>query len=582
MIRYFRALAWLRWHLVVNSLRPTRRRDALERASRAFQVLGPILVFLFFIPGILMMGALGLGAGWYLSSTGTYLAPVLVVLRIVLVFEFILTLLAPLLRATQGAPLNLTRFLLLPIPARFLYIGEAFSAFGDPWLAILTSALAGLALGWLAGGTLPGALLVLSAGASMIALLTGLGALSSAFTHLVFRDRRRGEMVSMVLLLVLALGGMMPGLFSTFQPERKRSPDALKEVEKREARGAGSSPEGAAPGRGWDGRALPAWAPAYPPELYVRCVALASERRAAPAFPALAILALWAAGIHLVASRIYGRLMETPEVQSAPRMAEAFTRWTQVPGLSPAVSAVAVAEVKLIFRTVQGKISYCLMPAVVVLMGVLWRRRPGELDAHIPFPFGVVLALAGVVFALLSLEPVTLNQFAMDRAGLTLEFLSPLSNRELIRGKAAGAAILGGSRALLCYVAALLVAPGGSPFHWLAVLAAGAAIFFVLAPCGAILSTVFPKAMDVGRIGQAGKPHPLASFLGMLCIALGAGPAVLLGLLGLIILQSPALTFFLVVGWALLAAAISVPLFRVAEKSLARRRENLALVAQGR
>jgi hypothetical protein len=38
----------------------------------------------------------------------------------------------------------------------------------------------------------------------------------------------------------------------------------------------------------------------------------------------------------------------------------------------------------------------------------------------------------------------------------------------------------------------------------------------------------------------------------------------------------------LIAGWAALAAVISVPLFRVAEKSLARRRENLALVAQGR
>jgi hypothetical protein len=194
----------------------------------------------------------------------------------------------------------------------------------------------------------------------------------------------------------------------------------------------------------------------------------------------------------------------------------------------------------------------------------------------------VILAFAGVAFAFMTLEASTLNQFAMDRAGLTLEFLAPVSDRDLIRGKAAGGAILAASRALLCYLAALIIAPGGSPFLWLAVIAGGAAVFFLLAPGGAIISALLPKTTDVGRIGKGGKPHPVASFLGMLCIAAGAGPAVGLVLGALFLFESPALAFLLVAGWAAVAAAISLPLFRLAESLLAQRRENLALVAQGR
>jgi hypothetical protein len=582
MIRYLRALAWLRWHLVVNSLRPTRKRDAVERASRVFQTLGPVLVFLFFIPAILMMGVLGLASGWFLGSSGKFLIPVLVALRFILVVQFILAVLAPLLRATQGAPPNLSRFLLLPVPTRLLYFGEAASSLGDPWVVILSAGVLGLAAGWAAAGSLLPALLVLLAGAALLALLSGVGALSSSFAHLVFRDRRRGELVSLVLLLVISIGGMTPALLSTFQPARREAPASAQGIDGRGAERKDSPPDLAVLAQEWDGRALPPWAAVYPPELYVRCVALASARRASAVLLPLAVLGLWAAAAHVIASRIYRRLLETPESQSSGSRGGSGPRWFELPGLSPAVSAVAVAEIKLVFRTVQGKIGLCLTPVLVLFMAILWWRRPGEMNVPLPFPFGVILAFGGIVFCLLTLEPATLNQFAMDRAGLTLEFLAPVSDRELILGKMAGTAFLGASRGLLCYLTALVAVPGGSPWLWLAVPVAGAAVFLLLAPAGAILSALFPKASDIGRLGQAGKPHPAASALGMLCLLAGAGPAAAAALVAGGFLKRPALAFLLVTGWALLAALISVLLLRAAERLLARRRENLALVAQGR
>ena len=142
--------------------------------------------------------------------------------------------------------------------------------------------------------------------------------------------------------------------------------------------------------------------------------------------------------------------------------------------------------------------------------------------------------------------------------------------------------MLAASRALFCFVPAVVVAPGGSLFLWLAVPVGGVAVFFILAPCGAILSTLLPKTMDLNRLGQAGKPHPGASLLGMLCMLVGAGPVLALGAAALFLLHSPAAAFLMVAGWAGVAAVISIPLYRVAEGLLARRRENLALVAQGR
>ena len=42
MMRTAGVMAWLRWRLLLNLLRPTKRRDTLERALRAIQVIGPL------------------------------------------------------------------------------------------------------------------------------------------------------------------------------------------------------------------------------------------------------------------------------------------------------------------------------------------------------------------------------------------------------------------------------------------------------------------------------------------------------------------------------------------------------------
>jgi len=578
MIRFFRALAWLRWRLFLNTLRKTRRRDSLERASRVFQVVAPVLFFLFLVPGALVLAILAVVGGWVLGTPGGQHGPVLITMRIFLAVACAVMLLAPLLRAVQGSTPNLSRFLLLPIPRGSFYLCEAMASFGDPWLAVQTPGILLLPVGILAAGRPGAAALALAAGVALLGMLTGLGALASSFAYLLFRNRRRAELISVVLMILLSVAGMLPGLLSISDSGKRHSAVRIR-AEARTDRNR--SADGKV---GWSGEVLPVWALAFPPELYVRSLGLGADRRSPAGLIPLALLAAMAAGIHGAAWKIYGRLLDTPEIGAGPRRGEkSRLRWVRAPGLSPAASAVALVHVRMALRTVQGKIQFWMTPLIVLALGALWSRQPGAvLPASFPIPPGVLLAFAGVVLSCVTLEGVILNQFAVDRAGLTLQFLAPISDRDLVRGKAAGGAFLAGSRALLCFVAAAVVAPGRPILLWPGALLAGCAVYILLAPAGAILSMLLPKAADMNRIGQAGKPHPIASILGFLVILTAAGPAVALALVAVLLLKSAAAALALLTGWALLCALISIPLYRVAEKLLARRRENLALVAQGR
>jgi len=582
MMRTAAVMAWLRWRLLLNLLRPTKRRDALERASRAFQVIGPIVVFLIFVPAIILAGFAGGLLGWYLPQTGNFHRPVLTVLRVILSIELMLALLAPLLRAAQGSTLNLSRFLLLPVPVRALYASEVLGTFVNPWLAILMTGSLLLPVGMAVAGELRGAGTTLVAAAGILALLSGVETLASSSASLLFRDRRRGEIATFTLMALLAVVAFLPGLLATFEPVKRRLPDA-KSIEERAAQAA---PEKSRPPEppGWSGKPLPLWSLAYPPELYARCVALSADRRPGAALLPLLPLLLWACGTHWIGSGLHRRLLETPEVSSPRRRGTgAVASWPQFPGLSNAASAVAVSQVRMVSRSVQGRIQLCILPLVILVLGFLWRRQPQKLIPEgSPLPLGLLLAGFGIFLAMMTLEGTLLNQFAMDRAGLTLEFLSPITDREMILGKAAAGAFLIASRAVPAMLIAALLAPGGSIFLWLSLPFAALALFAVMAPLGAILSLLFPRAVDPGRLAKQNQPHPVAAILGMFGNLFAMGP--ILGLVAgaVFLLESAALALVFVMLWTGVALLIALPLMRLAERLLARRRENLALVAQGK
>jgi hypothetical protein len=582
MIRYLRALVWLRWRLILNALRASPRRDGWERLSRIFQAVAPVLFLLFFLPFALVLGVLGLAGGWVLATPGTDPEPILITIRVLVGFAAMVMLLSPLFRVMQGSTPNLTRLLLLPIPARTLYLCEASSAFADPWLAVMLPGILLLPAGLAGAGRPGGAVVSLLGGAALLALLAGIGAVATSVASLLFRDRRRGEVLSVILIVLFVAVSILPGFFiaeSERAKEGGRTRPTLEQTEKRS-----SEPGAPGPARRIRLKILSGWTAAFPPELYVRSVALAASGRSGAALAPLGILAAVAAGCHLIGWRAYRRLLDSPAISARRRGALAGRSSGRVlPGLGPASSAVALAHARLAMRTVQGKIAFYVTPVIVLAVGGVLRQHPEEIGAmNLPAPPGALLAFVSILFSLLTLDAVLLNQFAIDRAGLTLQFLAPISDREIVRGKAAGNAILSASRAAIGLGIAALLVPGGSPLLWLAAVLAGVGIFAILAPTGALISAMLPRAGDLNRIGSAGKPHPLAGLLGMLALV-GAsvpisGPAAIV----LVLWRSPALALVVVSVLTAGCLLVSAPLFRLAETSLAARRENLLLVALGR
>ena len=214
--------------------------------------------------------------------------------------------------------------------------------------------------------------------------------------------------------------------------------------------------------------------------------------------------------------------------------------------------------------------------------GAVVQRIPEELPWGGALSDGPLLLGAGAVFGLYALQAFTMNQFAADRSGLTLQFLVPLSSGALVLGKAVGCALVYAATLLLALVCALGIAPGGSPLEWAAVLLGSGATYALLTPSAALLSAWLPVASDLGKTGSGGNPHGLAMAVGTVLVLLAAAPPAAIVLLVHRGMERPLLGSLLMAGWASLALALAIPLLRLASRTIGPRRENLALVAGSR
>jgi hypothetical protein len=254
-----------------------------------------------------------------------------------------------------------------------------------------------------------------------------------------------------------------------------------------------------------------------------------------------------------------------------------------LPLLSPAATAVADVQTRYWTRSVRGRLAMVFPGAIMVLFGFLSRRIPDE----IPFgtlvgTHGHVLFAFGLLFSVYVLQAFHLNQFASDRAGLSLLFLAPVSDADLVRGKAVAGGVLLGITALLCLACAALTVPGTPIAIWLAVFLAGFATYGLLAPLGAVLSALFPQAADLNTTGTSGSPHGLSIVLGLALTAVLAAPAVLIVGIGYHAGGRPFVTLGAMAIWAVVCIAVGAKLLDAAARFVAARRENLALVARER
>jgi len=561
MIRILRAFVWLRWRTLLNSLERRTSRDTLERFSIAVEQLAPTIAAIVLLPSMISLAGLAGYVGWTLAR-GEPQGFIFEALRFVLLVACALAVAGPIM-LPGGDRTNAVRLLLLPIPRGVLYLGHAVGALADPWVLLATAAVLGLPLGLAAGGSVALSVLAAAAGLLLIAALTGISLAVSGATHLFVRDRRRGELLALAVVVVLPMIGMLPALIGGrhhYSPDQAGQP----RVERRT-----SDIE----------RQVFALVPS---ELYVRAVRTTPDRGAASSATALAGLMGIGAALHLLAFAAFVQVLGSTATTGPRRVAGGAAKRWRIPGLARDTSAIAINQIRLALRTPRGRATL-LSPIVVFGMFAVMtlRSASGATDfAPLGLRGGLGLATFSSFVSLLGILPLAMNQFAIDRAGLTMTMLAPVGTMTLLRGKAVGNAVIALIPGTVCFIAAALLLPGGDPALWVCIPLTAIATYLTAAPIAAILSAIFPRAVDLNSIGRGSNAHGAAGLLGMLAFVAAAAPGTLLAMLAALALERPLLAPLALVVWIFVSLGISLVLFRLAADIFDRRRENLGLTSQ--
>lgn len=565
-MRIFRAFAWMRYRVFVNSLERTGSRDTLERFSLAVEKIGPIMALVLLVPSALLLFVLGIAAGYGLATGGW--SVLMSIVRGILFAVLGITCLSPLVLPMRDSS-TIVRLLLLPIPRRILYAAQAVGAVGDPWVALVIPLLLGVSIGLAGGLQFVAALIALAAGLVFLIVIIGLTTLSSSLLQLLLRDRRRGDLVMLVVVLILPMIGILPQFI--LRPERING-HRLTRAER----------QALPPSRAQV--AVEHVVHYVPSELYTR--ATNTSVVAAPyTLPPLAGLGIVALLVHAAAFAAYARLLNMPTSMGARRAGSLGGLWDRtIPGLSEGASAVAFTQFRLALRTPRGRASM-FAPVIVplLLLGLAYRRGGGLATpgGGLPISYfqggiGLSLAAFGSFAAILALIPLAMNQFAIDRAGFTRQMLSPLTIRELLVGKAVGNALVALTPMLFCFVLAGLVFPGGPPLLWLTLLLSVVSTYLLFAPAAATWSAIFPKTVDLNSIGNSSNAHQVAGLLGMLSLVVSAAPSILLTLFAVAYLQRVDMAAVFVLAWCAAAFLLSQIIFIPVRRLIANRCETIA------
>ena len=557
--RIFRAFVWMRFRVLVNSLERTGARDTLERFSVAIDKLGPILALTLLIPSSLVLFVLGITTGFALAMGDSVLSILFV--RYFLLLALALTVFGPVILPTRDSG-AIVRLVLLPIPRVGLYVAQMAGSIADPWILLIVPVVIGIPVGLAVGLKFIAAAMAVLAGVAFMLLVTGLTSLAASVIHLLLRDRRRGDLVMLVMVFLLPVISIVPQILLY----TGRGPSG-REMTRAERRAQPPTATARAAGR---------LAPFVPSEMYQRTVAAAvpSPLRLTVPLGELAAVALL---IQAAGFAAYRRVLDMPVSLGTRRAGSFGGLWDRaIPGLSAGASAVAFTQLRLALRTPRGRATIATPVLLPLLLGGLYYSRGSLPFAAFNAYKGLVFALVGAATSILALLPIGMNQFAVDKAGFTRQMLSPIGLGDLLAGKAVGNAIISAIPAAFCFFVAAVVMPGGHPSLWLAVPLGFVATHALLAPAAAALSAVFPKTVDLNSIGNGSNAHPAAGILGMLGIVVSAGPPIVLALLTIGLLHRPGLAGPVLLVWCAVALGLSRVLFIPVRRLLASRCETLA------
>ncbi len=564
MWRTLRAFAWMRWRVLMNSLERTTARDTIERFSLAIEQIGPLIAFGLLAPSALALAAIGGYAGYWLPSSERVIT--FDAIRLLLLVSSGLSIVGPILMPTLERT-SAVRLLLLPIPRGTLYLSQVSTTVSDPWIILVIPIVMAMPVGAAIAGAFAVAASTLVAGVLLLVVLAGLSALSTLLLHLIVRDRRRGEWLALLIVVIPVLF-MLPGLMNASQTREQRRAERAAAAERRQL-GEESTGEYALR-VGQRGLAL------LPSELFATAARAPSTGGAGGVALSLVGLALCGALVHGLGVVTFGRLLSSPIAGGQRRAGGTAGRMVRIPGLSRASAAVAHAHLRLATRTPRGR-STLLSPLLVftVLAFVMSRRE--NLESQ--FAGGIGVAAFGSSICLLSILPFAMNQFAIDRAGLTLSMLAPIETRDLLVGKAVGNAVIVGGPALLSVLIAYVIFREGPLALWMCVPTALAATYALMAPGAAALSAIFPRHVDLNSVGRGSNAHGMAGALGLFLFLAAGLPGVLIAMVSILVLERPTVALILMIAWFGIAVVVSRWLFRPAAAVFDRRRENLGLVA---
>jgi hypothetical protein len=548
--------------MIMRSLARGRRRDLLERFSIALETIAPIVAVIMIVPAGLGLGLLGFVAGYWVGQpAGTTVGGIV---QFTLLFACGFAVFSPLVFPASAQASGQLRLLLLPIPRGVLYALQTLGVLADPWIAVIVPLFVGVPIGLAVAGRLSAAFVAIGGGVLMMVLILGLAMLSTAVLQLLLRNRRRGERAMVAVMLAIVATSMLPSFILPSLEERRER----RRAERSDAQMA---------------RFASAVAIALPPGYYMRAARTAAAGRLAAASGWTAALALAATALHVAGWLTYRRLLDTPATSGMRQTQDrARSVMRRVPGLNAGASAVAWAFVRLVLRTPRGKMALFGSILTIPFFSVMLLR-----SGEVPFLFaafspGVSLAMIGLGITLLSLSPIALNQFASDGAGLTLEYLSPITERDVLVGKAAGGAMVLVIPALFVMTVAVMLSPSVSPWLWIALGLGGISAYMLMVPVNAILSAVLPRKVNLASVGRDSNDHQGANLLGFVGILLAAAPAGATASAGIFWLDSFPAAALLVSVWTAVSFGIAWLAMRPVARLVAARKENLLFVAQGR
>ncbi|MGV3523983.1 MAG: hypothetical protein ACO1RX_07150 [Candidatus Sericytochromatia bacterium] len=507
-LRQLRALWQLKLRL---QLRFWEQRDSLYRWSMALSIGFSCLLAL----------ALAVGVGTVVNLLTPMAVPAQFGLELVKLFWLgiflvlsVLWVLSPLIfvMKNESLTLDISRLTRYPIAYRTLHAFHSLLALLEPWtLFFYPTALALLAVALYRNGPVVlGPMLVLLL--LWIMMHTVWSRLLQDLITVMFTSRWLREFLSIGLILLVILLSFVPALLS----ERT----ALEELSGIRA----SSPELFL--YQW-----PTWRrlqPALTALLYfsptgwfVHGLAGALQQHWQSWAEGCLGLFAWMSLANLWGVNLLRRLFTEPMAAHSIRQQREQTflaRW-RLPGLSFGLRALVLKELRVYFRSLLGKLSFCLTPLLVLIMRVV-----GLGTSESASPASLVLGMTAYIF-MTSLF-LYINYFGPDGEGFKLYLLAGIPPRQLIIGKNIALGLFASAEFALVLVLFVLIYPQVDQQAVLFGCGAFVALLMGVLTLGNLLSLRFPGVMDLNQTQYRqsnGTPVLLAlQVLSLLALVVGA------------------------------------------------------------